>query len=299
MSTDINLYYWDGVSNLGDILSEYIIRKISENNVVIKNPFIKKMGYLNQFFRNLIGIENSYSYYKERKLKHNEEILFAIGSILDFAPPKSIIWGSGFREYDSKRDVHKVYAVRGNFTKKLLGKKDENIVIGDPGVLMPLIYPLPNKLESSKICFIPHYLEKNQFEQSNINNYTILDIKTTNIEHFVDNLTSYEYILSSSLHGIIIAHAYGKKALWIKNGFVGSSDFKYFDYFSSLGWYNYPNLNAKLIMELNNDEIEALFCKYKNIAIPSKFIIEKMQKDLLRNYPFKLKKRYSNLINDK
>lgn len=50
----------------------------------------------------------------------------------------------------------------------------------------------------------------------------------------IEDIVSCEYILSTSLHGIIVAHTYGVKALWIKKGNIQTDGIKFDDYFSSV-----------------------------------------------------------------
>lgn len=48
-----------------------------------------------------------------------------------------------------------------------------------------------------------------------------------------------DIIISSSLHGIVFAHSYGKKALWIEisKNVIGDG-YKFYDYYSSLNEYS-------------------------------------------------------------
>jgi pyruvyltransferase len=49
----------------------------------------------------------------------------------------------------------------------------------------------------------------------------------------LEELNSCEYIFSESLHGLIIADAYGIKNAWIKMGGDVGDGFKYRDYYST------------------------------------------------------------------
>ena len=63
----------------------------------------------------------------------------------------------------------------------------------------------------------------------------ILDVSAP-VETFLAGLQRCETVLSSSLHGIVFAHAYGRRALWIElSSRVHGDGFKFFDYYASLG----------------------------------------------------------------
>ena len=71
-----------------------------------------------------------------------------------------------------------------------------------------------------------------------IKNTTIINagIGTNKIENFINQVLECEKIVSTSLHGIICAHAYNIPACWMKigNRLIGD-DVKFFDYFESVG----------------------------------------------------------------
>lgn len=67
-----------------------------------------------------------------------------------------------------------------------------------------------------KVGIVPHFVDYAFFFDNYADKYNIIDVRTNDVEGVIDQINESEYILSSSLHGIIIAHAYGIPALWIK-----------------------------------------------------------------------------------
>ena len=65
----------------------------------------------------------------------------------------------------------------------------------------------------------------------------LINICTTNFHEFVDLLNSVEVIISSSLHGIILAESYGIKAVLLR---PQVDILKYYDWYYSTGRYSFP-----------------------------------------------------------
>lgn len=171
---------------------------------------------------------------------HHDRYL-AIGSILGGANERAEVWGSGFiRENESvigrPRAVH---AVRGPLSRALLLKQGIACpeVYGDPALLLPRFFN-PNEPKRYSIGIIPHYIDKGHpwLEQYRHDpQVLILDIEN-DIQNFVRSVKSCKVILSSSLHGLICADAYGVPNAWVQfsNDVVGG-DFKFRDYRHSIG----------------------------------------------------------------
>ena len=63
----------------------------------------------------------------------------------------------------------------------------------------------------------------------------VIDIRGS-IPGVIEEILSCRVIVSSSLHGIIAAHAYGRPAYWLKASDLPlGDDLKYHDYFASIG----------------------------------------------------------------
>ena len=204
--------YWDKGTNFGDAFNPYLISMLS----------CKKVFWVHR------------NYYPN-------EYIMSIGSILQKANKNAIVWGSGFISEDVslKQKPKKILAVRGpRSRKKLLEMKiDCPEVFGDPALLIPLVYS-PKIEKKYKLGIIPHYIDKNNplLNKFKDNSETIvLDIKMENHFKFIDLVLSCEKIISSSLHGIILADAYKIPSLWIElSNKVKGDGFKFLDYFESV-----------------------------------------------------------------
>ena len=176
--------------------------------------------------------------YQNEKLDSDNLIL--IGSILEWADENSIICGSGLILPSSKLQCKPKYinCVRGPLSAFFLEKQGIAVgkLFGDPGLLFSRIYEDQQKIKH-KIGIIPHYVDK---ESAWIKNCKSLGVRVIDVfsplETFAEQLQQCEVILSSSLHGLVFAHSYGKPALWVEisDGVIGDG-FKFYDYYLAAG----------------------------------------------------------------
>ena len=180
-----------------------------------------------------------------RFIRHKDNYLI-IGSIIpQFSKPDSIVWGSGVGEstYILRNKPKKVLAVRGPLTRRYLLERGVECpeIYGDPALLFPLFYK-PKYEKKYKIGFIPHFLDQTiEFykyfdEIKNEKEIVFIDVRNYGIWHnFIDLICQCEFIISSSLHGLIIADAYGIPNVWGQFTHVMEDDgFKFQDYFLSV-----------------------------------------------------------------
>lgn len=284
------LYYWNNIPNLGDELSFYIAKAISLNKIAYKNPFIRRKNLITSCISDFFTSDKRFPQYYRDYLSPSHDIIFAIGSILDWADKRTVVWGSGFRDYNSKCSAKEIKAVRGYRTRNLLDKKYAKIPVGDPALLLPLIIKKEPTNKTYKLSLIPHFKDKTNGSFTN-SSLHIIDIQTHDVAKFVKDITTSECILTSSLHGLIISHAYGIPALWVKGVNTGSSDFKFYDYLSSVRLdRNYPIFQASNILTKPIDDILSTFESYKNFTLPKYSVITNIQSKLLESAPFEIRK---------
>lgn len=208
--------YFSARPNVGDSLNPYLIQRVSGRPVYEMRS---------DAFRSVLGV----------------------GSILHFATARSVVWGSGIisplrlpaREVAR---VLEVAALRGEHTRELLWRQGANIAetapLGDPALLMPRVYPPARQCirKQYRLGLVPHYVDKDcpaVAELKRMEGVRVIDVEQ-GPEGFVDQLAQCEVIGSSSLHGLILADAYGIPNTWLKfsDNLLGG-DFKFLDYLST------------------------------------------------------------------
>lgn len=213
----VNLHWWsmmrkDGKENFGDYLSYEIVQEL-----------LKKKG---------LSLDTPIN-----QTKH----LYGIGSIIQGGAQNATIWGSGLKNGNKdfnlltrltrKLDVR---LVRGPQTREVLlaNGYDCPEKYGDPALILPLLYQ-PENIEKTKDYLVI------------LHHDTTLDVQDylSPICHgykgFIDELNKAKLVISSSLHGIILAETYGIPAILLMDK-VTNNIFKYNDYYYSTGRFEYP-----------------------------------------------------------
>lgn len=294
----INVYWWrvrEGKGNFGDELSPYLISKLTGRP--INQILIPSSGH-DYFYKAISQI-----YHKVIPLKYIpllikqyfiQEFIAGIGSIISILNKSSChVWGSGIIKIDDKINPAHFHAVRGKYTQIRLNELNLSVpsALGDPSLLLPIVYK-PQINKTHKIGIIPHHIHYNdvsmKIKDHNVKVINLLD----DIETIIDEINKCEYIISTSLHGIIVPQAYGIPSLWFtydEKPLFGDN-IKFYDYFSSVGIVEY--LPFKLIPEqLNKDVIINLFKKYSKYSKINKPLIQ-IQKELINAAPFAILDKY-------
>ena len=180
--------------NWGDIISKFILEHFSG----------KKLK------------DNDVLHFDEKgEIPHKNGKIIGAGSSMVFTKPNDYIWGTGCIDDNSIGDKpKKIYSVRGPLTRNLLTNIGWDVpeIYGDPALLFPKIYN-PKITKKYKYGLIPHYVDYNTSHGlESINELENLGVKiinvTVGIYEFIDQILECEFILSSSLHGLIAADAY-------------------------------------------------------------------------------------------
>lgn len=180
------------------------------------------------------------------KIKFSGNNYLLIGSIIGFYNlDNKIIYGSGI--LNPKKKVNgkpqRIISVRGPKTRKVL--LDSGIMCpekyGDPVLLLPLFYS-PVKAPSrqgSVILNIGTKKENNDIVSKFCKLFDVNIISMTEYDKWtdvIDKIYNSKYVISESLHGLIVAETYGIPNLWVE--FIDHDEnwtFKFDDYYQSIG----------------------------------------------------------------
>ncbi|MCZ4092398.1 polysaccharide pyruvyl transferase family protein [Sinorhizobium psoraleae] len=150
------------------------------------------------------------------------------------------VWGSGFMHAGTpalwpQRLVFD--AVRGELSKARVAS-DRDIALGDPAILLPLIWPRKN-VATSEVVVIPHFVTYQPFLErygaSLPRHWRVLNL-LGDPQKICEAISASDLVISSSLHGLIVADAYGVPSIWMEpHGRIKGDGFKFADYFSFRG----------------------------------------------------------------
>lgn len=176
-------------------------------------------------------------------------MLFCIGSILERNKRSyrlrfgdTHVWGTGTRGEKGLKHLRRasIHAVRGPLTRKRLmgdGVKCPE-VYGDPATLLPRFIKKP-ATNSFKVTVVPHYADVRHCRDWVLLNGLLNQVHVVNvldsIERVAEQIAGSEYVIASSLHGLIVADAYQVPNARIRfSGNIAGGDFKFNDYFLSV-----------------------------------------------------------------
>lgn len=205
--------WWDNTENFGDLLSPWLIEQMTSMPTEFADP--KAPHYL------------------------------TVGSVLGRATDKSVVWGAGsFGTEASKKlaPAAQYNAVRGPLTRQKL--KNAKIscppIYGDPALLAPLYY-YPDVRITHQIGVVVRWSESEWKNAKIDDRVKLINLHTSDVEGTIREFLSCRRIISSSLHGLIIADAYGIPNAWRQSETGRGGVFKYYDYFASVNKYRNPH----------------------------------------------------------
>lgn len=264
--------------NFGDDLNPYMIEKLSGQKVNYVRFANTRINVFKEFISLLIKGNVNFKIFKQFVQSiFIKNYIIAIGSILQwYSSSRCIVWGSGIIEQNALIRNSKFLAVRGKYTKNRIQELGfiAPEVLGDPALLLPLIYQ-PSNQKKYRFGIIPHVNHFHHFKSDFLpENVLLIDLNSNNIENIIEMISSCEKIISTSLHGLIVAHAYKIDALWfyIENQPLHGDNIKFYDYFSSLSIPAYEPLKL---------EINKIFdIKFVTKLFENNFECNKSRKDL-------------------
>jgi Glycosyltransferases involved in cell wall biogenesis len=213
----------------------------------------------------------------------------SIGSTLHLATNKSDVWGTGLisENHFPASMPGRISAVRGPLTRRILLAKGIPCpeIYGDPALLLALFYQ-PKQPAHGKTVVIPHYMDADLpvVQRLAAQPGTML-LRPDKYEHwldFVDAIAGASCVISSSLHGLIVAESYKIPSVWVEfSNNVAGGGFKFLDFYASIG-----QTGAKPVLI---DEATALEALKKDAEKwkPGEIDLDK----LLLACPFKIRKK--------
>lgn len=197
--------------------------------------------------------------YQYADKKTNEALM--IGSIANHARPGVRVYGSGFiRRNDIVCAEAKWIWVRGPISRQMVLNAGGQVpeLYGDAALILPEFIKPSAKIHD--IGYAPHYVDFESLNQKNK-----IDL-TGDLEAITKQITSCRKIISSSLHGIIVAHAYGIPAAWVKlSDKLSGDDMKFYDHYLSVGLTpvlsTLDNPVFQVPTEIKTDHIRRLICE--------------------------------------
>lgn len=231
MSDFIEMYWWRGAGNknFGDVLGPALVNHFTKKEIIFAEP------------------------------EHSS--LVTIGSISEHLPNgyEGTLAGIGMARSKTRKNFANadVLAVRGRLTLDRINTTQEPI-LADPGLIaIDLVKDL--NLEKRYDCgIISHYSDHTRYSFSNSININIL----SPIEDVIMQAAQCKNIISSSLHGIVLADALGVPRMWKKYNRVQGNGFKFEDYASSIGGILRPNvwkLANRYVVKQKQDQLREIF----------------------------------------
>ena len=248
----IHCYYWRDAkgrckSNFGDALSPLLISEILNRQVVWSAPYRADImgigsiiGHAKKVWRRLIVSRQTCPLY-----------VWGSGSLLPIRPR------TRFMEF---------LAVRGAKTRDFIGLID-TMPLGDPGLLSPLLLEgrVANTKPKFRLGVIPHWREKSapavlEFVER-FPHCKIIDVTNPDVLEVTRTIASCEFVLSSSLHGLVVADSFGiPNARFRLSTTKHTNDWKFEDYFSGVKRNCGPVVDRLLTIQKMSDLTDFLDC---------------------------------------
>lgn len=216
--------------------------------------------------------------------------MMAIGTILAKEPKakrfgfkrRLHVWGSGCGQPEESFSArHYYHAVRGVETRQRIEGGGSAPVLGDPGLLSGLLIDPPT-MKKYRFGFVPHYVDQQlpaalEFLHSNP------EVRFINVfdepKSVLQQIASCEYVVSSSLHGLVVADAFGVPNVRVRLSQGVIDEIKFDDYYSAFGM---PAPQALQSTELPNfsAEIETRLQDYSRPGLDG------VKDALMKSFPF-------------
>jgi len=202
--------HWCNAYNVGDLVTPYIIEQATGSRPI----------------------------YTEAR--EGDDVIVGCGSLLnsDRCRAGNRVWGAGVASIADRCDPDaNVLAVRGPFSREAVRQSGAIVpdAMGDLALLLPRF--LACDTGGDKIGIVPHYtdeLRADMLVRESVGTTMISPMQP--VESFVRAIGECRFVFSSSLHGLIIADAYGVPNVRMHLGDeVGGDGVKFYDHALAVG----------------------------------------------------------------
>jgi lipopolysaccharide biosynthesis glycosyltransferase len=227
-------FYWYPSENVGDLITPY---------------FLKKAGHVRDQTNQSISEEEITAIESNATKPNRGAYCVSTGSVIRLCGDQALVFGSGIRSAD--QEVHRsfVRSVRGPLTRNRFLQEGYECppIYGDPGLLLPDFYKSRSEEKTHKLGIIPHFTEYEQVAAmySNNANVLVINLGHGDLEKAIDEIVSCETTVSSSLHGLVLSHAYGvptRRIIFSDNIFGDGTKFS--DYYQGIDLDPLSYINA-------------------------------------------------------
>lgn len=223
MKSPIRLFYFrssSGDSNFGDELSPLIVSFLTGRHVVHSGPLSC----------DLIGIGSILDRFTHAKGRIVTGLRKAV------LGRETAVWGAGLiQDKGPRRHNLRLLAVRGHQTRDAMAA-DRNLALGDPGLLVGRMIKRP--ATRYPIGIVPHYTDRSDPMVQALRampGVMVIDVDGDAMS-VVQDIAACGLVLSSSLHGLIVADSMGIPNHHLRfGGRLKGGDFKFLDYASAIG----------------------------------------------------------------
>ena len=264
------LYYWKSPygKNFGDYLNEILFERI------FNHSFEYCGNIMNADYCGIGSILESLFWCDVSSFRNRMKLYYQRFEKITSSKKPIIILGSGFGRYHNNitfRRLPRFLLLRGKYTYNNIKENGKEVEFidgggdGDLGILSSYLLnnDTPNKKYSLGI--IPHYndlLSPLFFELYKKHPHSIIINVREPVLDVIKTISECECILSSSLHGLIVADSLHIPNLWVENVYktkYTEDRFKYKDYYSAFDLENDP----VPIFDTLHFEIKDIFDRYK------------------------------------
>lgn len=208
--------------------------------------------------------------------------LLLVGSIMSQVRENDLLAGIGWKGNQSQINWEalkkcSIIGLRGPLTFEYLKGKGIDVSavesLLDPGLLIGLIHKdvLKTEVIKNRVLFIPHYREHYEYSKKGIPKGIRVVAIDNQPRRIMKEILSAELVYTSSLHVIIFCHALGRPCVLVKPQ-TEEPEFKYKDYFASVGLEMPKPLNSIYEIELSNTPVSPIHIKksLNDFNFPSK-----------------------------